>query len=494
MTPSWLSLSLGRRIGRNALAKLISELLGRLASFALVLLAARQLGTAGFGLYNYALAWGFVLAQLADLGLQLVVARELAVGSRQSAVGSGDEYNVQWVVSSGQRAEHEEQVVDRQQRTEPVSRIFSTHQSDMAANSSLVPIALQWKLLLSLVVVVLLLSLATGWGVPERLGLLCLTLSPLLNTFVEFTGYVFRGRQELLTEVRLLTAARLTTAIAGIIVLLLAPASDLLWLGVVTLLLAALFVGLSLRLLRREGWLNRYQEVINYRLFIRQWPVAHVLFQQALPLGIAIFLSIAYTRLAILLLQTRLGEVAVAHFSAAARLVEPAQIIPASLMAAVFPAFTSSLGRAPDEARTLGIRATSLLALLGVGAAVGLWLLAPTLVVWLYGPAFADSIRVLRILILGIPVLFINYSLTHYLIARGQQRLVGIFTGIMLVFHAAICWWAIPILGTTGPAISTILAELLLLFACLITLGHTKPRLSVVSPHVSLTYSPPPQP
>ena len=70
------------RLGRNASAKLASELVARAASFGLVLLAARQLGEVDFGRYNYALALGFVLAQLADLGLQMLVAREIAVLGR----------------------------------------------------------------------------------------------------------------------------------------------------------------------------------------------------------------------------------------------------------------------------------------------------------------------------------------------------------------------------------------------------------------------------
>ena len=61
-----------RPIRHNAFIKLTSELIGRLALFALVLFAARVLGEAGFGLYNYALALGFVLAQLTDLGDQPV--------------------------------------------------------------------------------------------------------------------------------------------------------------------------------------------------------------------------------------------------------------------------------------------------------------------------------------------------------------------------------------------------------------------------------------
>jgi O-antigen/teichoic acid export membrane protein len=70
---------LSNRLTRNTAVKLASELIGRAAMFGLVIVAARQLGEAGFGIYNYGLALGFVLAQLADLGLQIVIAREVAV-------------------------------------------------------------------------------------------------------------------------------------------------------------------------------------------------------------------------------------------------------------------------------------------------------------------------------------------------------------------------------------------------------------------------------
>ena len=78
--------SLTPTIRRNAAIKLASELIGRLALFALVLFAARRLGEAGFGLYNYALALGFVLAQLTDLGMQLVLTREIAAGTGDALV------------------------------------------------------------------------------------------------------------------------------------------------------------------------------------------------------------------------------------------------------------------------------------------------------------------------------------------------------------------------------------------------------------------------
>jgi O-antigen/teichoic acid export membrane protein len=442
------SLAFNRRIGRNALAKLASELVGRLASFALVLFAARQLGEAGFGLYNYALAWGFVLAQLADLGLQLVITRELAA---QSA--ADDPQNAEFVPPS-----------------------------------SLVQIGLQLKLVLSIVVALLMLLLTNGWDFPERIGLLCLGLIPLFSTFIEFTGHVFRGRQDLLAEARLLTAARLTTAMSGILILWLG--GDLLGLGVINLITVALFVLLSLHLLHRNGWLEDYRVVIDYRAFGRRWPAAHSLLGQALPLGIAIFLSIAYTRLAILLLQALLGEVAVAHFSAAARLVEPTQILPASLMAAVFPAFTLALRHTPQEARRLGMRATLLLLLLGIGIAAACWLLAPRLILLLYGNSYADSVGVFRILALSLPPTFINYSLTHYLVARGQQALVALFTGVMLTLHGLLCWWAIPRFGIIGPAVSVVFVETFLLGACLFALSSSRPRPTGTLNNQAPAYSP----
>ena len=188
----------------------------------------------------------------------------------------------------------------------------------------------------------------------------------------------------------------------------------------------------------------------------------------------AIFLSIAYVRLAVLLLQYRLGETAVAHFSAAARLTEPAQLIPASIMAAVFPAFALALRHDAAGARRLGARATLLLLAVGVGVAVGGWLLGPWLVPWLYGPAYGASSRVFQVLALSLVPAFVNYTLTHYLIARGQQALMGAFTGAMLALHATLSWLLIPHFGPVGPALSIVLAELLLTILCFFALrpGH----------------------
>jgi O-antigen/teichoic acid export membrane protein len=409
-----------RTIRQNALLKFASEIVGRLALFLLVIFAARRLGETGFGLYNYALALGFVLAQLADLGMQLVITREIAAEEERQSAGT--------------------------------------------AIRSLVLTSLQLKIVLSVVVAILLGVLISRRSGGEHISLFLLGLLPLLQSFPEFTGYVFRGRQNLMVEARLLAAARIALALAGAIALL--ANGGLIGLAISQVVVGLLFTLWGLLLLRDGGWLSSLSEAVGLRRLARQGEQIRYLLRQSLPLGVSIFLSIAYVRLAVLMLEYLQGEAAVAQFSAASRLTEPAQLIPASLMAAVFPAFTVALRRGSTASWRMGSRATLLLLAMGIALAAAGWVVAPIMLPWLYGPEYAESVRVFQVLAISLAPAFVNYSLTHYLVARGQQMLMGVFTGAMLALHAGLCWVLIPQLGAVGPALSIILAELLLTILC----------------------------
>ena len=161
-----------------------------------------------------------------------------------------------------------------------------------------------------------------------------------------------------------------------------------------------------------------------------------------------------------------------AHYSAASRLVEPMQVLPASLMAAVFPAISLVIAQDPRSATSLGVRVSGLLGGCGLVLAGCFWLAAGWLVPWLYGEAYQPAIPVLQILGLTVIPAFVNYSLTHYLIARRQQVYLGVFTAIMLGLHLAVSWVLVDHLGLIGPAVSTLISEGFLLLACLSLLGR----------------------
>jgi O-antigen/teichoic acid export membrane protein len=410
------ALGLISQLRSNALIKLGSEAIGRLAIFVLALLIAQQLGQDAFGVFSYGLALAFVVTQLADLGLQLLATREVAARG--------------WAAR-------------------PVVRL-----------------AFRIKLFLAVPVVVLLWLLVSNRPDNERFIFFCLGLALLAQTFLEFGVYIYRGQQNLRAEAWFLTLSRLLTAILG---------AGLLWLGgdllavAVAYLLAIGSVAISVCWrIWRTGWLSPDLEAETR-------PGVVSLLGQALPLGVAIFLSIGYTRLAVFLLEFQLGSAAVADYSAAYRLVEPTQIVPAALLAAVFPAFTHALHHAPGRSRRLGLRSSFLLAFLAVGLAIFFWFGAPFIIPLLYGAEFTAAVPVLQILGLSVIPAYINYSLTHFLIARGQQLYSSLFVALMLGIHLFVSWQLIPVLGAVGPAISVIVAESLLFVCCLLTLVFTRP-------------------
>ncbi len=406
---------LEKKLRTNTLLKLSAEMAGRLATFLLLLWAARQLSTAEFGNYNYALALGFVLVQIADFGLQLLLSREVA-------------------------------------------------RLDKAAHLQVIT-AFHLKLWLSLPVLLTLILLAM-WQKSNGLVIFLLGLTLLLQTFVEFVAYIFRGQQRLAIEAQLAMWVRIGTAVLGAGILW--YNGQLIGLALASLVVTASGLGLALWHLRRAGWISQFRQ-----LWPTAWPTTAVsrrLLQQAWPLGISIFLSIAYTRLAVLLLAAWQDAEAVAIYSAAWRLVEPTQILPASLLAAVFPAFSLALSQDHHRARRLGWQTSLLLALAGGMVSLTFWLSAPWLVGWLYGPSFADTVPVLRLLGLTVLPVYLNYSLTHYLIARRQQRLLTSITAVTLCLHACFCWIFIPRLGLLGPALSVLIVESILLLSCLFIL------------------------
>ena len=85
------------------------------------------------------------------------------------------------------------------------------------------------------------------------------------------------------------------------------------------------------------------------------------------------------------------------------------------------------------------------------------------------------SAPVLRWLGLSVVPAFVSYALTHYLIARRQQRLIGFFTAVMLGLHATLLLLWIPRWGPLAPALSIVIAESVLFTLCLLVLALSRP-------------------
>ena len=393
-------------------SKLAAEVVGRLFQFALIYAAQRVLGPAGYGVVTYGLAVGVVLAPATDLGMQLIITREIA-GAKNTA-------------------------------------------------PQLAGIGLTLKLLLALGVVGALAPISLLRPDNAILATFVLGLAVIGASFAEYFGYVFRGLRRVELDAALTVLLRLGVFAFGVVALW--------WSASVTSVAVAYLAGNGLVALLGYVWLRRrfFAPVLR----VKRSEAARLL-RQALPLGGAILLSIVYTRTSVFFLDAISGSTAVGEYGVALRLTEPLALIPSALMAAVFPALARVLAQQDYAAtRQLRLKTIGLLASIGLLIAIAGALLGPQLVHFLYNDQYAGSTVALQILALAILPMFINYALTHFLVALRQQRLNLAFNAVIFVVNLALCWFLIPRFGPSGAALATVLSETLLLTLCVVAVSR----------------------
>jgi O-antigen/teichoic acid export membrane protein len=194
-------------------------------------------------------------------------------------------------------------------------------------------------------------------------------------------------------------------------------------------------------------------------------------------------MSLVYFKGDAVLLRLWAGDAAVGAYSAAFKVFEGTMILPSIVLAASFP----SLVRAHDQVHArvhaeapaqrrraeLGLG----LGLLGLGALVGavLWATSAMVIRLAFGPTFANAVPALRVLSLAIPLLFANYGLTHFLIARHLERYNLAFTIGLVILNLGSNWLLIPRWGALGAAWATLGTELALSGCCLVMLAERSP-------------------
>jgi O-antigen/teichoic acid export membrane protein len=423
---------------RGAVAKLGSDLVGRLLQYALLWIAARQLSQGDFGDFTFALSIGFMLAQVADFGLQMFVQRELA--RQLSTDGSNN-----------------------------------PHFTDPVRAGRLIGGGLLIKAALSIVAMILIGIVVVLEPVGNKDALIFLGFAMVLGTGLDYLSYCFRALGQLGWE-----------AWAGFVLRVLNLA-----LGVSLLIVGAGVWGLALSyvIATVAALLMSYRRLLRYirPVWRVDWTYWRASLTQPTAVGIGVIFSIITFRLDNLLIPPIISREALATYNVAYKLFEPSLILPGVLLAATFPL----LSRAAHEARSKPTAFTDLLSqttliLLGSGiiAAVALALLAAPLIDLLYGSAYAASAPVLAWLALACIPMYVNYGLTHTLIAIDKPKLYAIFTLVALGVNIVANLALIPTLGIVGAAIATIATEACLLIACSVAVVRHMATLKTSAPPI----------
>lgn len=390
---------------------------GKAVMLIITIVAARRLNADAFGVMAFAMATGWLLAVGTDAGLSMHLAREAArdnAGARRLLV-------------------------------------------------EIVGLRAGLAFFAATVVVML-----TPLLVPRhwRVQFVLVVMAQLAGGVVETIAHYFRGLQRSGIEAAIHTAQRFVTLVAALMVLwwwrrldylgvaLLAPAIGAL---VVSILVANV---LSIRLktdttaatasaTARADTPTR-ETALTPRIFLRD----------VLPLGAGVLISALYFRIDIYFIQQWHGFQPVGGYNAVFRLIEALRLLPAAVLAVTFPL----LVQAADTQVLRGIAGR--LAVAGTALAVVCAAGAPFIVPTIYGDTYAYASTAFSVLALALPLLFLNYALTHQVIAWDGQRAYLLIAALALGGNVIANLLLVPTRGIVGAAVATVLTEVIVTAGC----------------------------
>ncbi|MBN2368899.1 MAG: lipopolysaccharide biosynthesis protein [Vicinamibacteria bacterium] len=388
---------------RGSVIKLAAETVSRLITLATTVLITRALGVSGWGAFGSHWILAPLFAEMTEFGLQATASRALVAGTLSLRSLVRARIVVFGLVSALVLAG----------TTTPLSTLIQVR-------------APSWLLLDALAGLIFYFALS-GWG--------------------EFLGVALRCRRARVQEGILLLALRSSG-------LILAAAALAAGAGFAGLAWALAFspipaIGLGAWLLGRRPAQVREVDA----------SVLQVL-RNAAPLAAYAGLLLLSPRVEFLVLRWVRGDAETGLFLTALNLLWPLSLVPNAVAAGAMPALTREALRGAGHVRQ---RTAAMLALFAAPAAVGLMIVAPGLIRFIFGADFAPAAIWLRLLALALIPMFFGGLLSWALIAAGRAALLPWLLAIRIAAAFLLALILVPRFGATGAAAGFVVAEVLLL-------------------------------
>lgn len=191
------------------------------------------------------------------------------------------------------------------------------------------------------------------------------------------------------------------------------------------------------------------------------------IFKEALPLALTSVFILVYFRVDMVMLELMgKGFKEIGWYGAGIRIIDAIGMVPALVMGAMLPVLSSLAPKDRPGLKKLFSQGQRLLWMLGLPAAVGLWVVRGQAAVLIYGQGYAPTARAFWWLAPVLVFLFMNHLQLGVLTALGRQRLCALATGVCVLVNVLLNLALIPGYGFVGAAAATLATEFVLFGQC----------------------------
>ncbi len=407
-------MNVAQRVAKNTIFIAISQVFIKVINFIFIVFLARLIGAQDFGKYSFVMVLFGMLSLLANFGFDTLIIRDIA---RNRSLSSTYFWNSLFIKVA-------------------VSLFILSIISVLFGFTSIISDAVKRNcLLISCFILFFNCVTQTMWSFTDAYEKM--QYHSILNVFYNFG--------------RMIIGLTLIFMGYGLIMLFL----GLLLVEILVLISTALVTDKAIKLPRMGINFNIIGELIT-----KSWPFAL--------LG---FLGLIYFRVDILILSWLKGDEAVGWYNAAYGLLFGLMFIPDSLITALFPVMSRYHKSSEEALKMIYQRSVKYLFILGLPLAVGMVILADSIILLFYGKVYVNSIVALRILGVALFFVFINAPLGRALFSINKQKIVLLLSLVTVSANIVLNFLMIPKLSYIGASIATVISEILssLIFFSLLT-------------------------
>jgi O-antigen/teichoic acid export membrane protein len=397
------TLSILRRAGKNIFYKAVAEILSRLIYLFFFIYMARHLGTSDFGLFSFAFSFAGIFVLLVDPGLNILLTRDV---SRDRTLASKYSNN-----------------------------IFTI------------------KIILSFITLFLLWNALRLFGYDKRTIIVVMVMGIflILNCFFDFFVALSNAYERMDIDAAIKVTNKLLISVLGLTALLAGS-------GIVSLMSFMVFASVI------AVFMSYYyikKGIINIKLEL-DWRALRSMHYTALPMALTSIFALIYFKVDVVMLSMfGISNADIGVYSAAIRLIEVLNVIPAIFVGGLFPilaGFSDNRKAHLESAFRKSFQFLLLIVFLIFAITVAS---SQEIIRIIYGSAYSNSAQALSILIWTSLFIFPNVLFINLIVIANKQMLNALFAFSCLLLNIILNLFLIPRYGFIGASIATVATDMM---------------------------------